>query len=100
MVNPDNPMIYDEVHQLLKGMVDELIAFKEYRVRNLMVNDAEVSETYEHIMYEEIEHFGEFLAQILRLDPKFKENLLKGMLKHSKSAASEIENGGEIDADL
>jgi len=88
----DHPMQNDALHQVLKGMIDELIAFKEYRVRAYLVDDNETASVYDDIAYEEVEHIGEFLKLALELDPKFKEHLLMGMRENKSKPTPEVED--------
>ena len=97
----DHPMQDDPLHQILKGMIDELETIKEYRVRAFLVDDPDTAELYIKIAHEEIVHLGEFLAQAVKLDPSFKENLLKGFLENKSpdNSIEDVENEIEGDAE-
>lgn len=88
-----HPFQDDPVHQLLLGMIDELVAIKDYRIRSIVVNDLETAQLYTDITYEEVEHLGEFLTQLIKLDPLFKDHLIVGMNENrdEKELTEEIE---------
>ena len=96
MANRDNPMMDDPVHHLVKGCVDELIAFKEYRVRAAAASDPDTAKLYDKIAYEEVEHLGEFMAQIFMLDPLFREHFKAGLYEVS-GATKPVEKEVDID---